>query len=254
MAQDYQEKYSPVRTVLISQPKPQRSPYFELEEKYGLQIDWRPFIHVEPVTEKEFRKERVRPNEYEAIIFTSRTAIDHFFRLCEEMRVEMPKDTRYFCLSESTAVYLQNFIEYRKRKVFYGQRTIQDLKSQLVKHRNKAKFLLPTSNLGSQNVVDFLEQLKIDYDKVVTHRSVSSDLSDLSDVTYDILVFFSPLGIESLYENFPDFKQNETRLAVWGSRTLKAVTDKGLYANIQAPTPDTPSMTMAIKKYLGKVG
>ena len=254
MAQDYQEKYSPVRTVLISQPKPQRSPYFELEEKYGLQIDWRPFIHVEPVTEKEFRKERVRPNEYEAIIFTSRTAIDHFFRLCEEMRVEMPKDTRYFCLSESTAVYLQNFIEYRKRKVFYGQRTIQDLKSQLVKHRNKAKFLLPTSNLGSQNVVDFLEQLKIDYDKVVTHRSVSSDLSDLSDVTYDILVFFSPLGIESLYENFPDFKQNETRLAVWGSRTLKAVTDKGLYANIQAPSPDTPSMTMAIKKYLGKVG
>src|SRR5690625_1462657 len=150
-----------VKTILVSQPKPEYSPYYKLEERYGITIDWRPFIHVEPVPENEFRKTRIRPDEYTAIIFTSRNSIDHFFRLCEEMRIEMPAETKYFCLSEAIANYLQKFIVYRKRRVFVGERTIEDLEAALKKNK-KEKFLLPTSNLGSQPVQDFLNKLKIE--------------------------------------------------------------------------------------------
>ncbi len=244
------EQYKPVKSILISQPQPTRSPYFELEQKYGLQIDFRPFIHVEEVTVKEFRKTRIRPDEFTSVIFTSRNSIDHFFRICEELRIRMSAETKYFCLSEAVANYLQKFIVYRKRKVFTGKRTIQDLKPSLMKHKAKEKFLLPCSNLGSQKVSSFLTENEFNWKEGMMYRTVSSDLSDLSDITYDVLVFFSPLGIKSLYENFPDFKQNETRFAVFGSTTSKAVNERGLTINIHAPSPETPSMTMALEKYI----
>ncbi len=244
------ETYKKIKSILISQPKPERSPYYELEKKYGLQIDWRQFIQVEPVSAKEFRKNRIRPDEYSAIIFTSKNAIDHFFRICEEMRIKMSQETKYFCLSEAISNYLQKFIVYRKRKVFTGKRKIPDLKSYLLKYKASEKFLLPCSNLGAKDVSAFLDELELDWQDAMMYKTVSSDLSDLSDVFYDVLVFFSPLGITSLYENFPDFKQNETRIAVFGNSTSKAVLERGLNINIKAPAPDTPSMTMALEKYL----
>ncbi len=250
-AEQFVEKYKEVKTILVSQPKPERSPYYDLEKKWGLTIDWRPFIHVEGVTEKEFRKNRVKPDEFTAIIFTSRNAIEHFFRICEEMRVKMPQDTKYFCLTEAIARYLQKFIVYRKRKVFVGKRKVEDLANYFQKHKEE-KFMLPCSNLGSKDVVKFLEEKNLNYKGLMMYRTVASDLSDLSDVTYDILVFFSPLGIHSLYENFPDFKQNETRLAVFGNSTEKAVHSRDLVANIKAPSPESPSMAMALENYLQK--
>lgn len=243
------ETYNKVKTILISQPKPKRSPYFDLAEKWDLTIDWRPFIHVEPVTEKEFRRNRIRPDEFTAIIFTSKNSVDHFFSICETIRCKMSQSTKYFCMTKAIADYLQKFIVYRKRKVFIGQRTINDLEPALMKHRENERFLLPCSNLGAKDVVSFLTEKAFDFRDIMMYKTVASDLSDLSDVTYDVLVFFSPLGIESLYENFPDFKQNDTRFAIFGKKTKKVVEEKGLQINIE-PNSDTPSMTMAIERYL----
>jgi len=245
------ETYKKVQTILVSQPQPQRSPYFELEEKYNLQIDFRPFVQVEPVPEKEFRKNRIRPDEFTAVIFTSKSAIEHFFRMCEDMRIKMHQDTKYFCSSETVANYLQKFILYRKRKVFVGTKSIEDISNYFTKH-NKEKFLLPCSNLGSQDVVKFLEKKKVNFQEANMYRTVSADLSDLKDIFYDVLVFFSPIDIQSLYENFPDFMQNETRIAVFGNLTQAAAEEKGLFVNIKAPSPESPSMTMALEYYLQK--
>ncbi len=244
------EKCKAVKTILISQPKPERSPYYHLEQKYNIQIDWRPFIHVEAVSEKEFRKLRIKTDDFTAIIFTSKNSIEHFFRLCEETRVKMSMQTKYFCLTEAIANYLQKFIIYRKRKVLVGKRNVADLHDYFMKHKDNEKFLLPCSNLGAKDVVNYLNEQKIEFTEAMMYRTVASDLSDLEDVTYDVLVFFSPLGIESLYENFPSFKQNDTRLAVFGNSTRKAVEERGLDTNIQAPTPETPSMSMALEAYL----
>ena len=246
------EKYKPIVSILVSQPKPKRSPYYSLEKKWNLKIDFRPFIHVEAVTEKEFRKNRLRPDDYSSVIFTSKMSIEHFFRMCEAMRVYMSQQTKYFCLTEAIANYLQKFIIYRKRKVFVGVRKIEDLSIALNKHREFEKFLLPCSNLGAQDVVSYLKKNDFNYKEAMMYRTVSSDLSDLDDITYDILVFFSPLGIKSLYENFPDFEQNDTRIAVFGNHTEKAVSERGLKTNIKAPAPQTPSMSMALEKYLKK--
>ncbi|MCB0686646.1 MAG: uroporphyrinogen-III synthase [Saprospiraceae bacterium] len=243
------KKFKKVKTILISQPKPERSPYYSLEKKYGLKIDFRPFIHVEGVTEKEFRKNRIRPDDYTAVIFTSKNAIEHYFRMCEEMRIKISQDMKYFCLSEAIAHYLQKFIVYRKRKVFVGKRDIKDLSNYFTKHKSE-KFLLPCSNLGAKPVVEYLENIGVNFREAMMYRTVSSDLSDLRDIFYDVLVFFSPLGIQSLYENFPDFKQNDTRIAVYGSSTSAAVEERGLTINIHAPSPETPSMTMALEKYI----
>ncbi|MFT4760451.1 MAG: uroporphyrinogen-III synthase [Paraglaciecola sp.] len=250
--QEVNGTYKRIKSILVSQPKPERSPYYELEKKYDLQIDWRPFIHVEPVETKEFRRQRTRIEEYTAIILTSKNSIDHFFKKCEEMRVDMPQDTKYFCMSEAIANYLQKFIVYRKRKVFSGKRTIDDLKPYLLKHKGKEKFLLPCSNLGAKAVSNFLEENEFDWKEAMMYETVSSDLSDLSDIIYDVLVFFSPLGIKSLYDNFPTFSQNDTRLAIYGNTTSKAVVEHGLEINIKAPSPETPSMTMALEAYLRK--
>jgi uroporphyrinogen-III synthase len=244
-----EEKYKRVKSILVSQPKPERSPYYDLEKKYNLQIDWRPFIHVEGLEAKEFRKQRIRPDEFTAVIFTAKNAVDHFFRVCEDMRITMSQDTKYFCLTEAIANYLQKFIIYRKRKVFFGKRNIEDLATALKKNKDE-KFLLPCSNLGAKDVSAYLTELKLNWQDAMMYKTVSSDLSDLSDVTYDILVFFSPLGIISLYENFPDFKQNDTRLAVFGNSTLRAVEAHGLQVNIQVKPPEVPSMTRALEIYL----
>jgi len=243
------ESFKRVKSILVSQPKPERSPYYELEKKYGLQIDWRQFIHVEPVEGKEFRKQKIKPDEYTAVILTSKNSVDHLFRICDELRITMPQDTKYFCLSEAIALYLQKFIVYRKRKVFIGKRRVEDLENALKKNK-KERFLLPCSNLGAKAVCRYLDEHEYDWQDAMMYRTVSSDLSDLSDVKYDILVFFSPLGIESLYDNFPDFEQAETRIAVFGNSTSKAVEDRGLTANIHAPSKEAPSMTMALEKYL----
>ncbi len=244
------EKLKEVKTVLVSQPTPKRSPYFELEQKYGVKVDFRPFIHVEGVDTKEFRKQKIRLEDYTAIIFTSKNSIDHFFRISEEMRVKMPQDTKYFCSSEAIALYLQKFIVYRKRKVFFGKRTVEDLAPSLMKHKKKEKFLLPSSDLGKPNYSEYLKENGFDYSETYLYRTVSSDLSDLTDITYDMLVFFSPFSIQSLFENFPDFKQNATRIAAYGQSTCDAVEERGLSLNVQAPTKETFSMTTAIENYL----
>lgn len=242
----------PIKTILISQPKPERSPFYNLEQDYKVQIDWRPFIHVEGESEKDFRKTRIRPDEFSAVILTSNYAIEHFFRMCEEMRITMPQETKYFCLTEAIANYLQKFIVYRKRKVFVGKRKIEDLANYFNKHKKNEKFILPCNNLGSKAVTKWLDANEVDYTEALMYRTVSSDLSDLADITYDALVFYSPLGIQSLYDNFPDFLQNETRICVFGNSTTKAVEDRGLTINIKAPAPGLPSMTMALEDYLKK--
>ncbi len=248
-ARQYEEKYKAIKTILVSQPKPEKSPYYNLQEKYGLKIDWRPFIYVEGLTEREFRKQRVYPSDFTAIIFSSKNAVDHFFRLCEDMRMTMPMSQRYFCTTEAIANYLQKFIDYRKRKVFAGHRELKDIDRYFTKFKAET-FFLPISNLGSKKVIEYLDQKKVNYKKAVMYRTVTSDLSDLSDVKYDVLVFFSPLGISSLFANFPDFVQGDTRIAVFGNQTAKAAEEHGLYINIKAPSPEAPSMTMALENYL----
>ena len=249
---DYKEEYKKISTVLISQPKPERSSYFTLEEKWGIEIHWRSFIHVEAFPAKEFRRLKINIPDYTAIIFTSKNSIEHFFNMCKDMRVKMPDSTKYFCLTEAIANYLQKFIVYRKRKVFVGVRKVEDLHSSFEKHKSKEKFLLPCSNLGAKGVVSYLEKNNIDFCEALMYRTVASDLSDLSDITYDILVFFSPLGIESLYENFPDFKQNKTRIAVYGESTKKAVEAMGLHINIKVPLNGVTSMCTGIENYIMK--
>jgi len=243
-----------VKTILVSQPEPtsDKSPYSRLKEKHKLTVNFRPFIHVEGVSGKEVRQQKIDFNNFQNIILTSRNAVDHFFRLCKEMRYTVPDSTKYFCQSEAVAYYLQKYVVYRKRKIYVGTRSIKDLESTFKKF-GKESYLIPTSDLLKPEVPEFLDQLKINWKRAILYRTVVSDLSDLRDVYYDILVFFSPSGIESLFKNFPDFKQNNTRIAVYGNSTTQAAEQAGLKINIMAPTPETPSMTMAIEKYVEKV-
>lgn len=244
-----------VKTILISQPKPatEKSPYYDLADKYSLTIDFRSFIHVEAVEAQEFRQQRVSILEHSAVIFTSRNAVDHFFRMCKEMRVTVPDSMKYFCISESTALYLQKYVVYRKRKIFHGQLRFAELIDSIKKHKQE-KFLLPCSDLLKPSIPTLLEDNNITYSKAMMYRTVCSDLSDLSDVKYDMLVFFSPSGIESLYKNFPDFEQNSTKIAAFGPTTVKAAEDKGLTVNISAPNPKAPSMSMAIENHINGKG
>jgi uroporphyrinogen-III synthase len=244
-------KFKKVHSVLVAQPKPQlKSPYFDLELKYGLKVDFREFTHVEPLDVKEVRRQKVNPSEYSSIILNSKNAVDHFFRCCTEMRVKMSEETKYFCLTENIANYLQKFIVYRKRKVFVGVKNVEDLKAYFLKHREKETFLLPCSNYGAKDVTKYLDELGVNYKECTMYQTVSSDLSDLSDVTYDVLVFFAPQAILSLYENFPHFMQNETRIAVFGNQTAQTVREHGLVINIHAPMPEAPSMPMALENYI----
>lgn len=240
-----------VKTILVSQPEPkvENSPYFELEEKQRVKIDFIPFIHVEGVDSKEVRQQKIDLSQFTAIILTSRNAVDHFFRIADEMRFKVPDTLKYFCQSEAVAYYLQKYVVYRKRKIYVGKRTFAEL-SPLIKKYKTESFLLPASDKLKPEIPKTLDGLAISWKQAVFYKTVVSDLSNLRDVFYDVLVFFSPSGIESLFENFPDFKQNNTRIAVFGNTTIKAAEAKGLVCNIQAPTPETPSMTMALKKYI----
>jgi len=240
-----------VKSILVSQPKPEgdKNPYFDLADKHNLKIDFRSFIHVEGVPAKDFRTQKVNILEHTAVILTSKNAADHFFRICEETRVTVPETMKYFCVSEAVAYYLQKYVVYRKRKIFYGGNTFKDLIDVLKKHKGES-FLLPCIEDLKPNVPALLDELGVQYTKAILYKTVCSDLSDLADVNYDVLVFYSPSGIKSLFENFPDFKQNKTRIAAFGPTTTKAVKDKDLKLDIGAPVPKAPSMTMALDQYI----
>lgn len=240
-----------VSSILVSQPEPQdgKSPYFNLAEKYKIKIDFRPFIQIDPVDVKEFRKQKVDILSHTAVIFTSRNAVDHFFRLANESKVEIPSDMKYFCISEQTANYLQKYIVIRKRKIFTGDRTAQDLIEVLKKHKTE-KYIFPCSNIRKEDIPDFLKENDYIYSEAIIYNTVASDLSDLADVNYDVIAFFSPSGINSLLVNFPDFKQNNTRIAAFGPTTASAVKDANLILDVQAPLPNAPSMTGALELYI----
>lgn len=243
-----------VKTILVSQPEPQteNSPYFDLAEKNKVKIDFIPFIHVEGVEASEVRKQKVNVQSHTAVILTSRNAVDHYFRICEEMRFTVPNEMKYFCTSEAIAYYLQKYVVYRKRKIYFGNNTFKDLVPLMKKHKDE-KFLLPSSDVLKPEIPKLLKEAKIDYTRAIMYNTVSSDLSHLADVYYDILVFFSPSGIKSLMENFPDFEQNNTKIAAFGTSTHRAVKEAGLRLDIKAPTPKAPSMTMALEAHIKEV-
>ena len=240
-----------VKKILVSQPPPEngKSPYFELAEKNNLSIDFRPFIHIEGIPAKEFRQDRIDILEHSAVIFTSKTAVDHFFRICEDLRLTVPDTMKYFCISEATAYYLQKYIIYRKRKIFYGNGMFPDLMDLINKHRDEI-FVVPLSNHHKKEIPKTLKEQKIQFTKAILYRTVCSDLSDLTLTNYDMLVFFSPSGIKSLMQNLPDFKQNNIKIASFGSTTASAVEQAGLRLDVKAPMPEAPSMTMALDMYI----
>tara|TARA_B100000780_G_C21056215_1_gene424345 strand:- start:68 stop:811 length:744 start_codon:yes stop_codon:yes gene_type:complete len=240
-----------VKTILVSQPEPvnENSPYTRLRDKHNLKIDFRPFIHVEGVDAKDVRRQKIDFADYTSIILTSRNSVDHFFRLAEDMRFKVSDATKYFCQSEAVAFYLQKYVVYRKRKIYVGDKSLNDLESVFKKFKDE-KFLLPSSDILKPTTSTFLDNIGIDWTRAQLYKTVVSDLSDLREVSYDILVFFSPSGIESLFHNFPDFEQKNTRIAVYGNTTVKAAGDAKLRIDIKAPTEQTPSMTMAIEKFI----
>jgi uroporphyrinogen-III synthase len=243
-----------IKNILVSQPKPsdvEKSPYSDLAKKFNINIDFRPFIKLEGITAKEFRRDRINILDYTAVIFTSRNAVDHFFRICKEMRIEVPDTMKYFSISESTAYYLQKYVQYRKRKIFHSKENFANLVELIKKHKTE-KFLLPCSDIHKQEISNMLEENKIPFKKAVIYRTLASDLSDLKIEDYDMIVFFSPSGIKSLLKNFPKFRQNNTMIGVFGPSTAKAAADAGLKLNISAPSNTAPSMTMAIEQYLQK--
>jgi len=247
------ERLRAVKSILVSQPKPKddKSPYYSLAKKYGLKVDFRPFIQVEPVPTKEFRKQKINILDHSAVIFTSRNAVDHYFQVCKDLKVDVPTDMKYFCISEQTANYLQKYIVIRKRKIFTGSRTASELLEVLKKHKNE-RFLFPCSNIRKDDIPKFLRENEYEFSEAVLYRTVASDLSDLADIKYDVIAFFSPSGINSLFVNFPEFKQNNTRIAAFGPTTAKAVMDNSLILDIEAPLPNAPSMTGAIELYVKK--
>ena len=240
-----------IKTILVSQPKPtsDKSPYFDLAEKYNLKIDFRSFIHVEGIDAQEFREQKVDLNEHTAVILTSKTAVDHYFRIAEEIRFSVPDSMKYFCISEAIAYYLQKYVPYRKRKIFHGRQTIVDLVDTLKKHK-KEKFLLPCTDILRDRIPITLEDNEINYTKAVLYRTVASDLSDLENVFYDMLVFYSPGGIESLLKNFPEYEQNDTVIAAFGPTTANAIVKNKLRLDLHAPQPNAPSMTGAIENFV----
>ncbi|MES2732661.1 MAG: uroporphyrinogen-III synthase [Bacteroidota bacterium] len=248
-----QERLTQVSSILVTQPKPtdEKSPYFELARKYNLRVDFRNFIDIEPIPLKDFRKQKINILEHTAVIFTSRNAVDNFFRICTESKIEVPADMKYFCISEQTSHYLQKYITVRKRKIFTGVKTAAEMMDILKKHKSE-KFLFPCSDLRKNDIPEYMDGNGYQLTEAVLYRTVASDLSDLSEVFYDIIAFFSPSGITSLFTNFPDFKQNKTRIAAFGPTTAQAVIETGLILDIEAPLPNAPSMTGAIELYIKK--
>lgn len=242
-----------IQTILISQPKPEteKSPYFDLAKKYDVQLDFFPFIRVEGFSAKEFRKQKVEIQQYSAVIFTSRNSVDHFFRICEEMKVKVSQECKYFCITEAVALYLQKFILYRKRKVFYGADGLtQSLLEVIAKHKVTEKFLLPCSDISKDDISNWLKANKCDYATATLYRTVCNDIRERMKEEYDMIVFFSPSGVKALFENFPLFKQNGTFIGAFGPTTSKAVIEAGLRLDVKAPLPQAPSMVAALEQYL----
>lgn len=241
-----------IKKILVSQPHPttEKSPYFDISEKYNIRIDFRPFIKVEPILAKEFRTQRISILDYSAIIFNARHGIDHFFRLCEELRVTIPENMKYFCVSESVAVYLQRYIHYRKRKVFFAATgKLADLVTIMNKHTDE-KYLFITSDVQNEETIAILEKTKISYTKGIMYKTVSNDFGPDEEFNYDMLLFFSPVGISSLLKNFPDFVQGDIQIACFGATTAQAVRDAGLRLDLEAPQPGFPSMTAALDNFM----
>jgi uroporphyrinogen-III synthase len=241
-----------VKTILISQPKPEndKNPYYDLAKKYSLIETFRQFIKIEGVSVKDFRLQRVDILEHKAVILTSRLAVDHYFRMCNEMRVTVPESMKYFCINEATAYYLQKYIQYRKRKIFFGHQTIQDLVD-VIKKNKEEKFLLPAADVHKEQICDFLDAINVKYTKAVMYKTVSANLSDIKNLNeFDIIAFFTPAGIKSLKNNFPNFKQGNTRIACFGAATVNELRKHGYRLDIYAPNPKNPSMSAAIDEYI----
>lgn len=241
-----------VKKILISQPKPttEKSPYFDIAEKYQLKMEFRPFIRVEGLDAKEFRSQKINIQDYSAVVFTAKVAIDHFFAICEESRITMPETMKYFCISEAVALYLQKYIVYRKRKIFFSTTGKMDgLSTALTKH-NKEKFIVPVSDVHTEDLTAVLDEKKVDYTKAIMYRTVSNEFTEEEILSYDMLVFFSPLGIVSLLKNAPNFEQGERAIGCFGAATAKAVRDAGLRLDCEAPLPGMPSMTAALEAFI----
>ena len=241
-----------IKKVLVSQPKPasEKSPYYDIAEKYGVKIDFRPFIKVESLSAKEFRQQKISILDHTAVIFTSRHAIDHFFTLCTELRVTIPETMKYFCVTEAVALYIQKYVQYRKRKIFFGATgKIEDLIPSIVKHKTE-KYLVPMSDVHNDDVKNLLDKNNIQHTEAVMYRTVSNDFTSAEEFDYDMLVFFSPAGVTSLKKNFPDFNQREIKIGTFGSTTAQAVRDAGLRLDLEAPTVQAPSMTAALDMFI----
>ena len=244
-----------IKKILISQPKPssEKSPYFDIARNLGVEIVFRPFIKVEALTPVEFRQQKVSILEHTAVVFTSRNAIDHFFQLFKEMRISIPEDMKYFCITETVALYIQKYVQYRKRKVFFGATgKIDDIVPQMVKHKNE-KYFIPQSDMHTQDFAALLDSKKLVHHEAVMFRTVSNDFAADEPFDYDMLIFFSPSGISSLLKNFPDYKQGDTAIGTFGPTTAKAAKDAGLRVDLEAPTPENTSITAALSAYLTKV-
>ncbi len=246
-----------IKKILVSQPKPasDKSPYFDLAERFDVELVFRPFIKVEGISSKEFRQQKVNILDYTAVVFTSRHAIDNYFKLAKELRLTIPEDMKYFCVTETIALYIQKYVQYRKRKVFFGSTgKIDDLIPTMVKHKGE-KYLVPMSDVHNSNLTGLLDSKKLNYTECVMYRTVSNDFTqdEVDTFDYDMLVFFSPAGIDSLIKNFPDFKQENTAIATFGPATAKAVKDAGLRLDLEAPTEKYPSMTSALLHYLNEI-
>ncbi len=241
-----------INKILVSQPKPasEKSPYYDIAAKYGVKIDFRPFIKVESVTPKEFRQQKVSILDHTAVIFTSRHAIDHFFHLCTELRVTIPETMKYFCVTETVALYIQKYVQYRKRKIFFGNTgKVDDLMPAILKH-NTERYLVPMSDVHNDEIKNLLDKHNVKHTEVVMYRTVSNDFAPGEEFDYDMLVFFSPSGISSLIKNFPNFEQKDIAIGCFGSTTAKAVRDAGLRLDLEAPTVNAPSMTAALDMFI----
>ena len=241
-----------IKKVLVSQPKPasEKSPYYDIAEKYGVKIDFRPFIKVESVSAKEVRQQKVSILDFTAVIFTSRHAIDHFFHLCSELRVTIPETMKYFCTTEQIALYIQKYVQYRKRKIFFGNTgKVEDLLPSILKHKTE-KYLVPVSDVHNDDIKNWLDKNKIQHQEVVMYRTVSNDFTPEEEFDYDMLVFFSPSGVASLQKNFPDFDQTNIKIGTFGTTTAQAVRDAGLRLDLEAPTVKAPSMTAGMGMFM----
>ena len=243
-----------IKKILVSQPKPssEKSPYFDIAERYGVEMVFHPFIKVEGLSAREFRQQKISLSEHTAVVFTSRHAIDHFFQLAKELRFAIPDDMKYFCITEQVALYIQKYVQYRKRKIFFGSTgKIADLLPQMVKHKNE-RYFIPQSDVHTDEIKNLMESKKLRHTEGVMYRTVPNNLESDQPLDFDMVVFFSPSGVQSLLKNFPNFQQGKIAIATFGPTTAKAVKDAGLRLDLEAPTPQYPSITSALNAYIAE--